>query len=158
MDFEIIKIPQLSGAMCQIYSVKIEGEEQTLYEQFAEDNLEQFQDEVLEIYNTLQTIGNKTGAREQFFKINEGVPGDGVCALYDDKKRHLRLYCVRYGTVAVILGGGGYKAKDVRRWQDDPILTKYVELTKSISARITQAIKEGEITLSNFSGKFYTDR
>jgi hypothetical protein len=27
--------------------------------------------------------------------------------LYDDEERKLRLYCIRYANVAIILGGGG---------------------------------------------------
>lgn len=57
----------------------------------------------------LKIIGTKTGAREQFFKLHEGNPGDGVCALFDLPDKNLRLYCIRYNTQIIILGGGWNK-------------------------------------------------
>jgi hypothetical protein len=65
-----------------------------------------------------------TGARATFFKEFEGSPGDGVCALYDMPGKQLRLYCIKFGMTAIILGGGGPKGKEVRSWQDDPVLKK----------------------------------
>jgi len=55
----------------------------------------------------LKIIGNETGARESFFKTKEGIPGDGVCTLYDTPDKKLRLYCIRYGKQLIIIGAGG---------------------------------------------------
>ena len=60
----------------------------------------------------------------------------------------LRLYCIRYGNVAVILGGGGEKPKEMRAWQESDKLTeeasRMIEVSKAIMARL----KSGEIEWS----------
>ena len=99
----------------------------TLFDHFVNENITDYRKEIRFIANRLQEIGNTTGAREKFFKHNEGKPGDGVCALYDDPDSNLRLYCIRYGNIAVILGGGGPKPDDVKAWQDDEKLTLEAE-------------------------------
>lgn len=147
MNFELVKIPALSGEHCQIFSVKIEGEEQTLFENFAEEYVEQFEEEVLDIYNRLKSIGKAFGARPHFFKDKEGAPGDGVSALFDTPNGLLRLYCIVYGRVAIILGGGGLKT--VRAWQDDPKLYKEATMMKHVSSKVTQAIKDGDIKITD---------
>ena len=99
-------------------------------------------------------IGKEGGARRDFFKRNEGKPGDGVCALYDNPDHKLRLYCIVFGTVAIILGGGGPKPEGVRAWQDNPNLKANAELMIRISQRITKAIhnKEIQVTDKGLSG------
>jgi hypothetical protein len=84
MECTIVKLDNFSGAQTSIYSVYIEEEGKTLFDKFIEENLSMFNLEIKDIVQRLLTIGKITGAREQFFKTNEGVPGDGVCALYDD--------------------------------------------------------------------------
>ena len=58
---------------------------------FIEENKNSFKSELIDIFIRLKVIGNKTGAREQFFKQYEGNLGDGVCALYDEPEKHLRI-------------------------------------------------------------------
>ena len=48
----------------------------TLAEHFFEDNADH-EKELSEMATKLQTMGNNTGCRIQYFKENEGVPGDG---------------------------------------------------------------------------------
>ncbi len=151
MRFELAEIPHLSGSSCKIYSVIAEGEELSLFERFLIENFDTHKEEVKSINRRLQVMGRSTGAREHFFKDKEGLPGDGVCALYDDPDKKLRLYCVRYGNIAVILGGGG--EKNTRTWQDDPKLKREAERMIEISKIITEAIKnrETQITEDGFT-------
>ncbi|WP_299550850.1 hypothetical protein [Seonamhaeicola sp.] len=109
--------------MATIYSLFIEEDQTTLFENFLNENKTKYFKEVKDIVTRLKVIGNDTGAREQFFKLNEGNIGDGVCALYDTDKSNLRLYCVRFGMALVVVGGGGFKPKSIRALQDDPKLT-----------------------------------
>ena len=53
MNFELVEIPSLSGDCCQIFSILIEGEEQTLFENFAEEYEEEYVDEIADMYNSL---------------------------------------------------------------------------------------------------------
>ncbi|WP_107038590.1 hypothetical protein [Brumimicrobium mesophilum] len=102
----------------------------------------------------LKIIGNETGARESFFKTKEGVPGDGVCALYDTPDKKLRLYCIRYGKELIIIGSGGQK--NVRALQGDEKLEKENYILRWLSAKITECMQNGELSFSsdymNFEG------
>lgn len=146
MKFELTEISRMSGCSCKIYSVIEEGEEFSLFEQFMMENYDTHNAEVKDINRRLQFMGRSGGAREQFFKEKEGLPGDGVSALYDDPDKKLRLYCIRYGNIAVILGGGG--AKNTRTWQDDPKLKSEAEKIIKISKIITEAIKNRDTKLT----------
>ena len=83
MNFELVEIPSLSGDCCQIFSILIEGEEQTLFENFAEEYEEEYVDEIADMYNSLKFMGNEGGARPQFFKDKEGA--DVKLGLLGDK-------------------------------------------------------------------------
>jgi hypothetical protein len=100
------------------------------------------------IINKIQQIGHTTGARANFFKLDEGKPGDGVCALYDDQDSRLRLYCIRYGSVAIILGGGGPKPPGVRTWQQDGQLKTEAERMIQVSKDIIERIEAGDLKWS----------
>lgn len=147
MKFEIIEIEELSGPGAKIYSVIIDESGEDLFGMFVEQNKQNHLDEVRDIVKRLRVIGYKEGARHEYFKHNEGKPGDGVCALFDMPGKNLRLYCIRYGCVAVLLGGGGFKPKSVRSYQQVPALNEQVEVIKRISQMIMNAQKEGDLKI-----------
>lgn len=148
MKFKIVQLSQFNGNKAGIYSVYLSDEQKTLFECFMRENITTFKSEIININQTIIAINKKTGAREIFFKFDEGIPGDGVCALYDDPESNLRLYCIRYGNSLVILGSGGYKPKSIRKLQDDPKLKEENYFLREISALITERIKSGEILFS----------
>lgn len=150
MECTIVKLDNFSGTQTSIYSVYIEEEGKTLFDKFIEENLSMFNLEIIDIVQRLLTIGKITGAREQFFKTNEGVPRDGVCALYDDPNSKLRLYCIRYGNDIVILSGGGFKPKTIRALQEDKKLETVNYFLRDLSKEITQRLKDKDITKPNF--------
>ena len=113
------------------------------------ENKSSYNNEVKDINNRLITIG-KIGAREQFFKLKEGAPSDGVCALFDNPNSNIRLYCIRYGSNLIIVGGGGPKSKSIRSLQQDDKLTKENYILRAISKEITQKMNDREL-------KFTTD-
>jgi hypothetical protein len=137
----------LSGEGAAIYSVILEDHSITLFENFIQENIATHKKEVFNIVNRVKSIG-EIGARVNFFKEKEGKPGDLVCALYDDPDSNLRLYCIRYGTMTLLLGGGGYKPKTIRALQQDPKLKEENELMRIVSNDILKRIKEGEIEWS----------
>lgn len=96
----------------------------------------------------METMGHKTGARAEFFKEFEGGLGDGVCALYDSPGSHLRLYCIRYGTGIIILGGGGHKPKTILSLQESEGLKTENYKMRRLSAMISERMKEREIRFS----------
>lgn len=80
MNFDIKEMVDLSGKKAHIYSVILEGEDKTLLEEFFDSN-SLYEDELEEILYKIISLGKDTGCRRQFFKMNEGKPGDGVARL-----------------------------------------------------------------------------
>jgi hypothetical protein len=149
MQCRLVKLLQFSGNNASVYSVVMNDEQKTLFDDFISENKSLFISEIKDIAVRLRTIGQSTGARENFFKHKEGSPGDGVCALYDIPKSNLRLYCIRYGSQIIILGSGGPKAKNLRALQEDQKLTETNYFLKWLSNQITQRIIGKEITFIN---------
>lgn len=147
MEIEIVKIR--SGEQTSFFTVRILGEQFTLFEKFIIENKTTYPNELNYISDRLTAMASATGAREQFFKMDEGNPGDGVCALYDFPEKNLRLYCIRYGCVSVILGGGGEKPKNMKALQESEKLTQENYLLRRISTGITKALKDGLINWSD---------
>lgn len=149
MRYRLVKKNQFSGCKASIYNIYLEDEQVTLFDRFLEENNKSFKSELKSIVNRLTPIGHDTGAREIFFKINEGKPGDGVCALYDDPDHKLRLYCIRYGSLILILGGGGPKPKEIRALQEDTKLDEENKILCQVSSDIKQKMKDGTISFTH---------
>lgn len=152
MNFEIIELEEFSGSKAVIYSVAIDDNPLTLFDLFVEENENIHPNEIQSIVDRLEIIGNFTSAREQYFKINEGALGDGLCALYDIPEKNLRLYCIKYGSTCILLGGGGYK--NVRALQDDEKLRAENYLLRKVSKMITKAIVEGDLRWNKDGSSF----
>ncbi len=146
MKIELVKSPSLSGKYATIYDVWID-DNTSLFDRFLAEYFPTHESEILSIVDKIRIIAQKTGARANFFKENEGTLGDGVCAMFDVPKYKLRLFCIRYGTEIIILGGGG--VKEVRAWQDDPKLSSEASLIIKIAKHINQAIKDKDIEYSD---------
>ena len=149
MKFEIVKLDKFNGNRCGVYSIFVDDEQKTLFDRFISENNISFKSEIKNILERLKTINTLTGAREKFFKLNEGSPGDGICALFDIPDSNLRLYCIRYGNSLIILGGGGEKQKSVKAFQEVDKLRDENYLLRETSVQIAHLIKEKEITFSN---------
>lgn len=160
MKFELVELSRLSGKKATIYSLLINDDELTLFDRFIEENDEQFTDEIDSIFDTIYKIGHKYGAARQFFKENEGKLGDLVCALYDTPNSNLRLYCIRLGNAVIILGGGGYKPKGIRAFQEVTNLQEANYLLRQFSELLRQKMIDGDLFWKNdmeLSGNFIFD-
>ncbi|REG82017.1 hypothetical protein [Algoriphagus antarcticus] len=153
MDFELVKIKDLSGRKASFYTVMRDGDNKSLFETFLEENSITFKNEIFDIIRRIKTISNKTGAIDGFFKPNEGKPGDGLCALYDQPGSKLRLYCIRFGREIVILGGGGPKPKPIRALQEDEKLKSENYQLREIA----QKIMKSQIAKEIYFSKDYLD-
>jgi putative component of toxin-antitoxin plasmid stabilization module len=149
MRYRIVKDTNFSGREASVYTIKELNTNETLLEQFINDNISSSSSEINNILIRLKTIGHKTGARENFFKHKEGIPGDGVCALYDIPGSKLRLYCIRYGMNLIILGGGGVKSKQISALQEDELLTDANYFLKQLSKDIKSRTDSKEICFTN---------
>jgi hypothetical protein len=156
VKFKLVKLDKISGQKTQVYSIVVDNDDKNLFEHFLDENDEAYHVELLEILTRIKSISNKEGAREHYFKKAEGKLGDDVEALYDESKRKLRLYCIRYGSVLLVLGGGG--SKNVRVLQNDPKLKKENYLLREISKRISESMKDGDLkwnsNFDDFIGNF----
>lgn len=155
MKCKLVKIPEFTGNKTTVYTVLMEDEEKTLFDSFVEENKISYSSEIKDIVSRLITIGNKTGAREQFFKTKEGALGDGVCALFDLPSYKLRLYCIRYGTQIVILGGGG--PKNVQKLQQSKKLKDESYFLRDLSKVITEKLKDKDLKFVDYGNKFEGD-
>lgn len=144
--FDIVELDEFTGSGAAIYSISIDDDEDTSYDHFLATYQALYPDEIRDILKRLNAI-SRLGAQPHYFKDREGEwgAGDGLVALFDLPDKNLRLYCIRYGTFALIVGGGGPKPKTIRALQDDPILTEENYRLRTISARITQAIRDGDL-------------
>lgn len=146
MKFTLVKQGKLSGARATVYTVKL-SDGTDLFDQFLEENIGGYHEDINDILQRLRTIATKTGAQKNYFKLREGKPGDGVSALYDSPKKHLRLYCVRMGNSVIILGGGG--PKTTRTYQEDPKLNHEANLLKHVSKEITDKMNTKYLRFSD---------
>lgn len=146
MNYEIVELPH-SGRHAKIYTVENLDTNQTLYHEFIQSYIGNHREEIKDIINTLEEMGKTKGIAQHLIKDNEGSPGDGIVALFDNPDRNLRLYGIRFGSGIIILGGGGIKK--VRAWQDDTILKAKVEELQKLSKKINQKIRDGDIRLSD---------
>jgi hypothetical protein len=155
MRFKLVELIQLSGNKASIYTIFFDDSQKTSLETFIIENKSLFLSEIKNIISRLKIIGTKTGAREQYFRLNEGKPGDGVCALSDKPNNTLRLYCIRYANPTVIVGGGG--PKNVQRLQQNKKLKDENEFLRNLSARITERTINNEIWFSDDNMDFEGD-
>ena len=145
MKFEIVELSELSGSKATIYSIFVDDDNKTLFENFMIENLREFPDEINSKVETLNQISTKFGAIRHFFKENEGKLGNLVCALYDSPNSNLRLYCIRFGTTVILLGGGGHKPKSIRALQESEKLKTETYLLREVSDLIFRKMKEKKI-------------
>ena len=145
MNFDIKEMVDLSGKKAHIYSVILEGEDKTLLEEFFDSN-SLYEDELEEILYKIISLGKDTGCRRQFFKMNEGKPGDGVARLLIPKGR-LRLDCLYFDNTAVFFGSGGYKPETIHAYQEDEVLNSKATQMIEIARRINKAIVDRDITI-----------
>lgn len=143
---ELVELEEFDPAMGHIYSVTVDDSDETLYDLFLEENKADYRLELAEIITKLKTMSSMTGFTDNYFKLNEGTLGDGVCAITDLKGK-LRLYCIRFGNILLVLGGGGPKSKLIRALQEDPKLLIENNNVRLISAAMAKAIREKELRI-----------
>ena len=94
----------------------------------------------------LKNLGRSIGCRIQFFRENEGAPGDGVVAFWYNR---MRLYCLRIGSACIIIGDGGYKPPEISAYQEDETLNAKAQQMRKLAACINRAIAEKDLKVSH---------
>jgi hypothetical protein len=151
--FKIVEVSL--GKRASVYTIQIEGEEQTELDKFLAKKEVQNEKEALEFiaYRLQATIPNK-GAQKRFFDENEGKATDAVCKL---KQSLLRCYCLRFGKLMIIAGSGGIKPRNIRRRQDKDDLDKAVKILQYVEKRIEEAQKLDQFEFSYNDGRITKD-
>lgn len=148
MKYELVKIEELCGDKATIYSIYVEEDQNTLFDNFVERHEISHKSEIEYILKTLEVISKEQGYREKFFKQNEGFLFSQIEAFYDKPKSNLRLYCINLGKTILILGGGGYKPKEIISWQDSEELSKINYFLQQVSKDYKIKIENKEIIFS----------
>jgi hypothetical protein len=136
--FEIVEL--LKGEKAGFYSVKFYGEDKSEAEKFFE-KLESEDEEKLEnLYSKIEYQAEVRGCLDSllFYERDNTI--------YKFKEGDWRLYCIRFGKVAVILGGGDIK--DVQKTQDSQFLENHVNRLQEINKVVNERIKENDLTIT----------
>lgn len=149
MKFSLVELEELTGKRLKVYSVFLEEEDLTIYDKFLAENISTYREEVEDITSRIEVMAKYTGLRDDFIKPGEGNLGDGIYALYDKPESNLRLYFIRFGNIAIILGGGGPKAKAMRSFQEDPKLKEENYFLRKVSVVLMKAVREGSLHITD---------
>ena len=140
------------------YTFQIEGDVETETEKFFErfENDAEFDEDLQNIAKWMIEIGDKRGAKPQFFRFEGSAEALPPPAMYlaelEMPSNDLRLYCIRLSEEIVILANGGIKT--AQKVQDSPDLQAKFRFVGQIALRITEMIKDKSF---RFSGKTIFD-
>lgn len=107
-----------------------------------------------ELTEKLRLILTSRGCRDKYFK-NISSRDDCLVEIRAGGKNGLRLFCIRYSPLFIVVGGGG--VKNTRTYNEDPVLNSQVErlkvvfeqmdirLVKSKAVRIKGKYLEGDL-------------
>ena len=149
MNFSVV--PLYNGKKAKIYTILVEGAELSEYKQFVFENMKVRKEAVQILNTTLKAMAYRRGFIDEFF-LRESSFDCNVFRITETDD--LRLYCIRYSGIAIIVGGGGIKSPDKFKLKENPHLQKKVdfliEIEKRIQVRLTA--KEIKITDNGFEG------
>lgn len=151
MKFSIV--PVYLGKRSKIYTIRIENSELDEYRRFVYDNSSVVPNAVRLLDLQLKNIANKNGIYDEQF-IRESPPGKNVFRITETNE-WLRLYCIKYSRVALVLGGGGIKKPDKQKLKENPELQTVVDFLIKIEDVIFEAMQNNETRLTDdgFEGK-----
>jgi hypothetical protein len=143
------------------YTVRLEGAQRTLWEQFLDDHEdEQFDDDLNILRSALVRIGNETGARPQFFRFEGDRGGDASALpppthLLQGETTSLRLYCLRFSTSVVILFSGAVKTAPTPQECDQ--VRAHFQLANRICRAIQEAVRAQELNEDPLGNLLFDD-
>ena len=141
---------RLNFERVRYYSVLLEGQEECEFARFWKrmEEIRGLDDELNDMYVWLTLIGNKYGARKDFFREErhaQALPPINRIAKIGPVPGALRLYCLRLSDTVVILFNGGIKTK--REALDCPNVGPQLRLADKIATEIISMVTKGEIKL-----------
>lgn len=137
------------------YSVCIEDNDQSLYEDFVEKQTKKNKDKLYHIQKWLKILGEKYGAKSQFFRNEANIADTSALPpigknrkpfyLEHGKKKanNLRLYCLKANENVVFLFSG--ELKTTEKAQDCPNVKAHFNLANRITKAIDKSFIEKDI-------------
>ncbi|MGV8016580.1 MAG: hypothetical protein AB2L26_00140 [Ignavibacteria bacterium] len=135
MKFRIVEIEtELANVKrVKVHTIVFEDNTESELERFYKKYIESNTNEVNFFMSTIEEISN-IGIKEGFFKQQGGNSIFRFKNITTGKKTkpRLRLYCIKWGSACLIIGGGGIKPDDKRTWQEVPELKRLNEILSKI--------------------------
>ena len=144
MNFSII--PVYSGKKAKTYTIQFENSELSEYYQFVFDHKDNFPTTILELNEKLKNMVKTHGLIEEFF-TRECPESHNVFRIKNTDE--LRLYCIKFSNVAIILGRGGLKIPGTIKLSENPYLQDIVNQLMKIEDLIVERIKSKEIKVTD---------
>ena len=135
------------------YSLQKEGEGDNMFLEFVNrvEQNEALEDDLNLLKAWFKKIGDKYGAKEQYFRPEQAAHALPPPFRYTGTKSNLRLYCMRVNENAVILFSGDVKT--AKTAQECPNVKPYFDEALRLTKKIDEAIKEKRISTDEVSGK-----
>jgi hypothetical protein len=145
VNFSII--PLYNGKKTKIYTIQFSDKELSEYEQFVYENMTIVPDAVRTLRTQLKKMSYQRGLADNFFKRES--PEHYRVFRIEETKEDLRLYCIKFSGVAIVLGGGGIKIPGKVKLIENPHLNVICELLIKIEDLINERILTKEIIITN---------
>ena len=142
----IIEKLNITGDKCQILTIRYDGEELSEFDKFLTDHEKKYPKNIDNVVIRISLMKKRNGCPDVYFK-DVSSPKDALCRLRKTGK--LRLYCLRFGNAAIIIGGGGVKEDDKRTYQEVEELNDVVEDLKFIYSRIEERIRNRDLKITD---------
>jgi hypothetical protein len=149
VNFSIV--PLYNGNKAKIYTIQVEGAELSEYKQFVFENMYVRKEAVRVLDTTLKNMAHRRGFIDEFF-IRESSYDFNVSKI--TQTDDLRLYCIRYSGIAIIVDSGGIKLPNKFKLKENPHLQRKVDFLIEVEKKIQEklATKEIRITDPGFEG------
>ncbi len=128
--FQLVEV--YKGIEAGFYSIKIDDSEYSLFDEFVNKFQNSHSAIIDSITSRIAEMADEKGIRASRFK-DEGEKG--VEAFVGTGE--LRLYCLRFGNVALILGSGDTKPQGIDRYQEKDDLFKQVKILRALHDALT---------------------
>lgn len=144
MKFKII--PLYSGKRAKTYTIHIAGDELNSYYKFVFALQNNYSLEILSLDEKIRNMCQHHGLDDNFFK-RESPLSHNVFRVTGTG--NVRLYCIKFSKVAIIVSGGGIKKAGTIKLAENPNLLSEVKFLQQIEDQINSRIDSGEIQITN---------
>jgi len=147
VNFSII--PIFEGSKAKIYTIKFLESDNSEYKNFVQEFKNIYSESVHILNQKLKSFSYKRGIIDEFL-TRESSEAFNVYKI-SETNDNLRLYCIRYSNVALIIGGGGIKTLGKIKLKDNPHLQIKVDQLVEIEKIIQKRINSREIIITDNS-------